>query len=393
MASCAGGANAREARWRARRLRNGSRQSIRAMTASMMRYPGLDLIRTAAGLAVMIAHAAFWLAPFGLPDTVWLLLGHIGVEAFLVCTSFLLSLALLGSAAPAMTRSWARAVLRLWPLYALLVLVNLAFVGLLAQPWPSLSAYLSLTQNLAWPHPPFFGEAWIVAAAMMVFIVVPLVCLGLRSCTFVAGCAWLIAAVIITIALRATLVSLGEPTFDLGVRKVLVMRLDLPLYGILLAWCWTHRRAPLLRYRALLAAVGAIALIATACCHLWSLLDDDTPMRIALLTVCDLGWALLVPWACATKVAARPARGLAILAGSAYAGLLTHMTLLRLGLWLGMPMQASGRVHGLAMLTLYVALATFVALLVRYGLDRPLLGWRDRLLPNPAQGLPPVAER
>jgi len=363
------------------------------MTAAVVRYPGLDLIRMAAGLALMIAHAAFWLAPFGLPDTLWLLLGHIGVEAFLVCSAFLFSLTLLETAAPVIARSWVRALLRLWPLYALLVLVNLAFVGALEQPWPSLPAYLSLTQNLAWPHPPFFGEAWIVAAAAMVFIVVPPICHGLRGCGFVAGCAWLIAGLAATIALRATLVALGDPTFDLGVRKILIMRLDMPLYAILLAWCWTHRRETLLRYRAMLAVIGAIALLATAFSHLWSPLDDDTPMRIALLTACDLGWALLMPCACAVTIAARPARGLAILAGSAYAGLLTHMTLLRLGLWLGVPMQATGRAQGLAMLALYVALATLVALLVRYGLDRPLLGWRDRLLPDTAQGLPPVEER
>lgn len=363
------------------------------MTAAVVRYPGLDLVRIAAGLALMTAHAAFWLAPFGLPDTLWLLLGHIAVEAFLVCTSFLFSLSLIDTAAPAIARSWVCSLLRLWPLYALLVLVNLAFVGVLAQPWPSLPVYLSLTQNLARPHPPFFGEAWIVAAAAMVFIVVPPICQGLRGCGFLAGCAGLIAALIATIALRAILVALGDPPFDLGVRKVLVMRLDMPLYGVLLAWCWTHRREPLLRYRAVLAAAGAIALLATAFFHLWSPLDDDTPMRIALLTACDLGWVLLVPCACAVTMGARPARALAILAGSAYAGLLTHMTLLRLELWLGVPMQATGRVQGLLMLALYVALATLVALLVRYGLDRPLLVWRDRFLAETAQGLPPVEER
>ena len=53
------------------------------------RLAGLDLLRVVAGGALMVCHAGFWLAPFGWPDALWFMFGHVGVEAFLVTTTFL----------------------------------------------------------------------------------------------------------------------------------------------------------------------------------------------------------------------------------------------------------------------------------------------------------------
>ncbi|MGB0135274.1 acyltransferase family protein, partial [Dokdonella sp.] len=139
----------------------------------MARMPGLDLLRLVAGLALIVCHAGFWLSPFQIPDAFWLMLGHVGVELFLVSTGFLLARrGFVATHAESIWRNWGRALFRLWPLYVALLAINLIFIPA-GDALPAWSGYLGLVQNLAWPHPEFFGEAWIVAAAAMVMLVVP----------------------------------------------------------------------------------------------------------------------------------------------------------------------------------------------------------------------------
>jgi peptidoglycan/LPS O-acetylase OafA/YrhL len=357
------------------------------------RMPGLDLLRIAAGLGLMVCHAAGWLLPFGLSDKLWMWIGHAGVEAFLVCAAFLAARRCFDAPAALSTiRIWMRIILRLWPLYLLLFLVN---VALLPSATPRLPwfEYLILAQNLAWPHPAFFGEAWIVAAAAMTLFMVPLICRPLRGLRFIAGTAWLLGLLVVTHVLRAWLVIASDPSFDLGVRKVIIARLDLPLYGILVAWMWTRKNAEMRRWSVPLAAFGAIALAATVASYFLLPIDHRSVARVFLFTLCDIGWACLLPWACTVTTSMRIARTAAVLASSAYAGLLTHIFLLRLRDSAGIAPVASDHVSGLLMLSAYLLLAGGVAVLVSRAVDRPLLALRDRWLPLTAKHVEPVAER
>ena len=130
----------------------------------MNRFAGLDLLRVIAGLALIVCHTAFLLSSLRIPDSVWLYLGLVGVEIFLVS---------LESAPVRIGRQWLRAIMRWWPLYLLMLALNLFIsgAGVPGVPWMQ---YVVLAQNLAWPHPEFFGEAWIVAAAVMMALLIPL---------------------------------------------------------------------------------------------------------------------------------------------------------------------------------------------------------------------------
>ena len=57
----------------------------------MNRFAGLDLLRVIAGLALIVCHTAFLLSSLRIPDSVWLYLGLVGVEIFLVSLGFLLT--------------------------------------------------------------------------------------------------------------------------------------------------------------------------------------------------------------------------------------------------------------------------------------------------------------
>ncbi len=355
--------------------------------------PGLDLLRIAAGLGLLISHAGFWLAPFRLPNTLWMLIGHSCVELFLVSFGFLLAnRAFRCTDPPVVVRSWARSAMRLWPLYVLFLLCNLALWGE-RTPQPSWLEYLTFTQNLAWPHPEFFGEAWIVAAAAMIALVVPVACRALHGRGFGAGLAWLLVLLILTNALRALLVLAGDPSFDRGVRKILISRLDLPFYGVLVAWLWTHRYAAVMRWRGMLAILSTALLAATAAIHLTVPLDQSSAARVLLFPLCDIAWIALLPWACSLAVVA-PVAGLAKgLAASAYAGLLTHVTALRLAQAKGLEMFADQPLTGMLTLSSFVLLAAGVALLVSLALDRPLLDMRERWLARVPEHPVPVADR
>ena len=359
----------------------------------MERMPGLDLLRLVAGLALMVCHAGFWLSPFRIPDTFWLLLGHIGVELFLVSTGFLLARRAFASKRPeSIPRNWMRALFRLWPLYAILLAVNVVLspASNTEAVW---IAYLGFAQNFAWPHPDLFGEAWIVAAAAMIMLVVPVVARALHGRRFSVGLLYLGSLLLAAHALRGLLVWQGDPAFDLGVRKILIARLDLPFYGLLLAWMWTHRYAALVRWRGALAIAGLALLGLSTWAHLGVPLDTSMVARVYLLPLCDLAWMLLLPWACVLRVSHPLAVVAEGLAASAFAGLLTHMTALRIGASFGMSVEPASMPIGILMLVSYVLLATGLALLVCRLIDRPWLALRDRWLPLAPNHPGPVAER
>jgi peptidoglycan/LPS O-acetylase OafA/YrhL len=358
-----------------------------------MRMPGLDLSRIVAGLALIVCHGGYWLAPFQFPDTLWMLLGHMGVELFLVSSGFLLAEhALRATPPPPVVQAWLKTLLRLWPLYAVFLFCNLALLPADAGR-PPLIAYLTLTQNLAWPHPRFFGEAWIVTAAATVALTVTLVCRMLRHLGFRPGLLVIVGLLLAGHALRGLLVALGDPSFDEGVRKILIARLDLPFYGVLVAWLWIHRYEALMRWRGLLAMLSLCMLVATAAIHFTVPLDTSRAARILLFPLGDLTWAALLPWVCSIEMRDPIAKPLEVIAASAYSGLLTHMTLLRLADARGLSMTASEPATGVLLLLSYVLLSVGVALLVSLALDRNVLDFLGRRFSPAAQHGVPVAER
>ena len=358
-----------------------------------MRLPGLDLLRIVAALALMICHAGFWLGPFGFPDTLWMLIGHVAVELFLVSMGFLVAQQLLAvEQKVSIARNWARSVFRLWPLYLLLLALNLVFADSAESisDWPS---YVFLGQNLAWPHPHFFAEAWIVAAAALILLVVPVLCRLLQTKTFANGVLILLGLLLITSVLRGLLVWAGNPGFDEGVRKILIARLDLPVYAVLAAWLWVHRYAAIIQWRAALALLGGTFLLATAWVHLSIPLDQSVAARTFLFPLCDAAWLMLLPWVCSLQMPDRLSEGVRVVASSAYAGLLTHVTILRIGASLGMPLLATSRLQGVLALSSFVLLASGVAIFITLVLDRPLLGLRERWFPLRSEHAIPIAKR
>ena len=355
------------------------------------RFAGIDLVRVGAGLTLLVVHSAFWLAPLHWPYAIWQALAYFGVEVFLVSLGFLLAVRWLDDPTSSLWRGIVCRVLRLWPLYALAVLVNLFFVGMLKIPAPGLPSYLTLTQNLAWRYPEFFPEAWIVNAAVAATLVVALACWGLRRCRSLPGGLLLVAAMIaLAHAPRLLANAIADPTWDLGVRKVLLMRLDPALYGVMVALVWRSGSLDRGWLSASLASLGSVFLVISAARFAGTGVDGSAFARTGLFTITDLGFALLLPWLCQLQFSATTARRLAMFASTSYVGLLSHMTLLRAGYALGMPITADSLVQGVAMQLAYLCVAIATAWLLWRWLDRPLRRVLGTISP---QHSPPLAER
>ncbi|MEO8459030.1 MAG: acyltransferase family protein [Dokdonella sp.] len=361
------------------------------------RYAGLDALRVVAGVALLVAHGAFWLAPFGLPDALWLAIGHLGVDGFLVVTGFLCGLHFFSSVEISALRFWARRALRLLPLYFLFIAINLVLaphLGVSTSAWP---AYFTLNQNLAWPHPQFFAEMWIVPAVVAFYLLLPIVwrwLLRRGQASVVAGTLGLIGLIAVANLIRFLFVAHADAGWDEGVRKVVIARLDAPLYGVLLAWLVARNGFASAAARNSTAVVGALMLLTGIAIHLLRPIDTDSQfVRTALFTWVDLGWAALLPWACAGHFAPRVAGLLTLLAASAYPLLLSHMTLLRVAAVAGLPLTTTSQWHGIVLLGGYVIVALTIGLGICFAIDRPLLIWRARLLPTQMEHLAPFAKR
>jgi peptidoglycan/LPS O-acetylase OafA/YrhL len=201
---------------------------------------GLDYLRAAAILCVLIAHTA--------KETLLGSLGFIGVEIFFVLSGYLIGGILLSSYArhgeapswPMLREFWVRRWLRTVPNYFLFLPAFMIadYYGLRR----GLALYATFTQNLAWPIGNLFGISWSLTVEEWFYVLLPLLValwyrvLGQLKSALIAT---VLVLFFIPLFLKLT-VCLGHP-FDAGMRKVVVFRLDSLMWGVALAMTQRYR--------------------------------------------------------------------------------------------------------------------------------------------------------
>lgn len=363
------------------------------MRSAAGRQFGLDALRALAVLLVVIAHGSVLVVPLWIPDKGTIFLAYLGVELFFVLSGFLVGGLLLDAvAAPPAQRSptwvrdfWARRWLRTLPNYYLVLLLNFAFVFVAAQPVPELwPLYWVFSQNLISPHPNFFGEAWSLAIEEWFYLLAPLVALWcaplLRSqrAVIAAFAALLLGGLL----LRIGVVLVFDPSWDAGVRKLTLLRLDSIAYGVLMIWLL--RNAPRLQLASgTLSLLGLAALAATTALYFGTELDSSLAARSLLFSLCSLGCALLLPSASRWSGACVPAwlrAAVVQLALLSYSIYLLHMLVVRSFLvWLPPPQSWTVAMMSCAA---YALLSWLAAWLLYRSFERPILHLRDRWVPR-----------
>lgn len=227
-------------------------------TASQKRVFGLDVLRAAAILIVVDAHANNALGSYHqggllhqfLPD---------GVELFFVLSGFLIGGILIRiyeqegrMDGPVLMNFWVRRWFRTLPNYYLvlggIIGINLIQAFLTGQhhslpaKW-TLASYFVFLQNFAWYVPDFFPETWSLAIEEWSYLFIPLILLLWHR---LRPAHWsqqrVVLAVILTVIVGTNLLrlvlALQQPISagELGFRGIVITRLDAIAYGVLAAY-------------------------------------------------------------------------------------------------------------------------------------------------------------
>jgi peptidoglycan/LPS O-acetylase OafA/YrhL len=159
------------------------------VTQLTSRVYGLDILRAAAILFVVYGHGGELIrTPGVLPYY------HIpyfdGVQIFFVLSGFLIGGILIrtidraGFSGRELADFWVRRWFRTLPNYYLVLSLVVVLALLAGKPLPpDLHLFFLFSQNLNYPHPPFFEEAWSLAVEEWFYLLIPILLLVLiRVC-------------------------------------------------------------------------------------------------------------------------------------------------------------------------------------------------------------------
>ncbi|HLK81651.1 MAG TPA: acyltransferase [Xanthobacteraceae bacterium] len=214
-----------------------------AVRAEVSRNFGLDVVRAAAILSVLVAHFTDVTAILtGTRAPIFIAhLGN-GVELFFALSGFLIGGLLMDIAEPGL-RAWAIFMTRRWMRTVPLYVVWLVTLLIVWRPQHDLAEhaikYLTFSQDLLWRMPPdnWFGVSWSLAVEEWFYLLFAATLLGLST---IFG-RWAIALatgafILVPLALRTALVTPDLlANWDEALRKVVIYRLDAIAYGVAVA--------------------------------------------------------------------------------------------------------------------------------------------------------------
>lgn len=270
----------------------------------MPRSFGLDALRVSALFLVLFAHGcAFWMPGFAaelvFPATIC---SFIGVDAFFVLSGFLIGRRLLeiNDTHQGVVSFWKRRWARTLPNYYLFLLISFCVMGLLLKRPIGGASYWWFGQNLYAPMQVFFfPESWSLAVEMWFYLLAPLLMLVLpraqvRRNTLVC----LLVGLLLLGAfayLRFHAAKAGA-SWDEGIRKIVLLRLDALIYGVMAAgfsiYAPTHFRT--WRKPAFVLGIAALAGLVA-----WAAMNQalqSTGFASLSFSLSCLGTALLLPF-------------------------------------------------------------------------------------------------
>jgi peptidoglycan/LPS O-acetylase OafA/YrhL len=238
--------------------------------AAAERVFGLDLLRAVAILVVVYGHGMHFISP-DLPANLLAIPVLDGVTLFFVLSGYLIGRILLKTisheqfSGSMLLQFWIRRWFRTLPNYYFvltLTIVATLVTGDRTPPMPEhVFSYYLFFQNLAWPHPEFFGEAWSLAIEEWFYLAIPIPLLLIsktRKIDLHRFMWFYIFAVILgTTLLRIYLVMTqgydNKVDWDYNLKMQVVTRMDSLMFGVLGAYLslyhkdtWTRANHPLI---------------------------------------------------------------------------------------------------------------------------------------------------
>jgi peptidoglycan/LPS O-acetylase OafA/YrhL len=282
---------------------------------------GLDLLRAAAIMMVVCAHGFVVLYPhFGEPLGFFGHGGFYGVELFFVLSGFLIGQILIHAAgdlgrAGAVASFYVRRWFRTLPLFFLFLIVNVVFERLFRAHAVGLGEGLShgfFLRNLTGFHMTFFPESWSLAIEEWFYLLFPAALwIGLKLTKRFDAVFLSAAFSFLAFSTIARLLAAPDPaaTWSDELRMVVIYRFDALMIGMLGAWLSLRFQKTWVRL-APVCAFGGVVLLVAMYATLWKIEnghlqfgDDSFFARTFRFSLVSLGFALLLPWASAWKLA------------------------------------------------------------------------------------------
>jgi len=345
---------------------------------------------------VLASHGRHFLTPAWKTAEIFRLGGFLGVELFFVLSGLLIGDIIWSAFKRSRTgyqwatRFMARRWLRTLPTYYLFLFINALLIGSTVSTGrvTDLLPFILFLQNLTRPHPEVFGEAWSLAVEEIFYLTLPL-CLILASQFFAKKKPAFLSVIALFLLLpliaRFIAVDVFEPTWDAGIRKVVIFRLDALMVGVLASWL-IHEKPPLDHTKIFWTSLLGLSLIAGAVAFFLlneAALNLDPFARIWLFPIVSVGCVLVVVsglrWTNAPAIIGRP---IEICARWSYALYLAHMPVFGIILWFQGHAQPGASVGALLRWASFVVGSLCVAALVERFIERPTLRWRDHVVPR-----------
>jgi peptidoglycan/LPS O-acetylase OafA/YrhL len=235
------------------------------------RVYGLDILRALAIIFVVLVHGKSYL-----PDQIQQVHKYIqfdGVSIFFVLSGFLIGGILIKQFETKrinwnlMISFWIRRWFRTLPNYFLVLIAIILFKNYYEE-LGSIWTYFLFSQNLWFPHPDFFPEAWSLSIEEWFYLLIPLMCfLFLRVFKFSPKSSVLIVALIVLVSVTyfryhryLSLEMNAMEDFHFYFRTQVITRLDSLMYGILGAYLMYYYRNFWLRYKQVFFILGLLVL-------------------------------------------------------------------------------------------------------------------------------------
>ena len=280
-----------------------------SLDISPKRIYGLDIMRAMAIFFVVFTHANLIL-PKSWQETLSLFILD-GVSLFFVLSGFLIGGILIrtleekGANRKVLIHFWIRRWFRTLPNYFLILFLLLGLAALVARPLEirEILSFSTFTQNLFYPHPEFFGEAWSLSIEEWFYILTPiLIILGIRYASLSVPKALLLTAGVIMLASLGyriyLFVSIGEQLhFESQVRKVLIARLDSLMFGVLGAYVVHYHPKKWRKHKKALLGIAILIFVWLKGSHYWGIYEiAPVYFYIFSLSLESIACLLLLPY-------------------------------------------------------------------------------------------------
>ena len=358
---------------------------------------GLDLVRAIAICTVLHQHGWFffdhlvhwdlWHAPMFID----------GVTLFFVLSGFLIGRILFISLAAGrlngmadLLHFWKRRWWRTLPAYfavLLILIVIAALTGYSMPPW--LWRYFLFLQNLAWPHPGFFGEAWSLCVEEWFYLLLPITLViaararpQWRNRIILCIIVGFIAGPLVLKHWRY-MQGMGLDRIDRDLQMIVLFRLDNLMIGVAGAWAAVHMPTFWKRVSmpGLLIGIGLLIMI-----KLKGILVGHSLWfeAMALQNLQSLAVLACMPWLANWQPrSSMLTRIIAFVAAISYSMYLLNFAVVQLNIMPLLPELMNGLVqvswrHSLIPLVVFWGTTLALATTLHFAFEKPMTTMRDR---------------